>query len=158
MKKKNAMALVLVFSLVFFLFYFLVFGNSNPFVKYMNVKVTAGVDCGAAWMCWFTENVNLEYSSAGFLSLPKLQWYCGWGGGPKPIEVTLKVENPDMSVSQWKLEQGTCEDVDLVYTFKVPLNKGDGNYKLTATVCGSNWWWQWKCITKQDTFTYAGGN
>jgi hypothetical protein len=157
MRKRDIAAAIITAIAVVFLVWFIVFGGANPFKKYLNVKVTAGVDCGVLWFCWFNENVNLEYAPSAFSFAPKtFQWFCGWGGGPKPLEATLKVENPDMSIYQSRLEQGTCKDVDLVFFFRVPLDKGTGNYKITATVCGSNWWWQWSCITKEATYYYAG--
>ena len=127
MRKRDIGVALIVLAIAIFLFWFVILGGANPFVPHLNVKITAGVDCGAAWMCWFNEQVKLEYSpstSIFTISPMPLQWYCGIGGGPKNLEFKLRVENPDNSVNEYRQEIGTCQDIDLVASFKVPLDKG----------------------------------
>ena len=160
MEKRNAIAVViLVFSIVFSLWYLISTGAiRNPFVKYLNVKVSAPVSCELGY-CWWVEDFRLEYST-NTLSWQTYAWWCGPFGGVKNLKGTIEIQNPDLSTSTSMQEKGTCRGEDVIFNFAVPLDKGTGNYDIKATVCGDAsalpFFERWVCKTKEAIYYYGG--
>lgn len=159
MEKRNAIALVVVVALLVFFLYFIIRSGAipDPTARYLNVKVTTGVDC-ELWHCWFAEKITVEHSPGFKYSFLKpMMWYCGFGRGEiPPIVATLTVENPDLSVDYYDKEERICEEQDVVFYWNVPLKKGYGTYKFTAKVCGNNFWNIQSCRSDSFTYNYAG--
>lgn len=86
-----------------------------------------------------------------------LAWWCGWFGEAKPIESTLIVENPDLSVTNLgKQSKTSCEAKPVEFYWRVPLDKGPGNYKIKSITCGDRELLGWICVEKTDTYYYSG--
>jgi len=156
MRKRDIAAVIITVIAVVFLVWFVVFGGTNPFGKYLNVKVSAGIECSPGNLyCWFDyPNVKMSYSPA--LSLSKtLTWWC-WS--QQAVESALVVENPDLSITDLgKQSKTTCTSGYLDFFWKVSLDKGAGNYKITSKTCGSTTvLGGWQCVEKTDTYYYGG--
>jgi len=161
---RNVAIALFIIALIIGFFWFTGLGKAvNPFILKLNVKVTGGVDCipvpvpiPLGYVCYFNQQVTMEYKTA-ILALPvrTFAWWCGPAGGAKALVATLTVVNPDLSTWQERQEQATCEDRDLEFFFVVPLDKGKGEYKLTAEVCGDTLL-GWRCVEKTATYVHGG--
>jgi len=120
----------------------------NPFVDKINVKASVFIDCFAGW-CWMTDKVKLEYEVVRLALIPpkKLAYWCGPLGGPKPVEVTFTLVDPEMNVYEKKVSDQTCTEgwMEFYHSFAARI---PGTYKIKAKVCGEAFW-GWHCVIKE---------
>lgn len=153
-KTRNLVVGTLVVALVVIGIWFIGFGGANPFKDYLNVKITAGVECTPLIKyCWYNRHMNMEYSTERMSVVRPLVSVCAYGA---EVETFLKVENPDSTYTEWKTTRESCVDADPEIMFKVPLDKGIGMYQLEAQVCGKDFFGTFKCDSKTETFVYGG--
>jgi hypothetical protein len=160
MRKRDVAGIIITAIAMIFLVWFIVFGGANPFLKYVNVKVTAPVKCFPSpvpigQFCWF-DHLGVEMGIAP-LQMKTLAWWCGPFGGATPIESSLIVEYPDHSVADFgKQSKSICEAKPAEFYWRVPLDKGPGDYIFKSTTCGDRELLGWICVEKTLTYHYGG--